>query len=441
METKSYIVLKDKTQALTNKTIDADNNVIANLEGDNFKTQATTEVGKVLTVKEGGTVGFVSPSSNFLPTTGGLMSGTISTKATPAMRNEVDTSSTVIRGGTANSYCAKLELNGGSKSSEGGAFFLTAGSTNANQQVLAGRKDGTLKWNDNNVLIEGNAVGLAKAELTWITRTSLMNPMSVGDIKEFPNVKFTVDESPDGSADTTWNVEIRKTDSNIGSITCWGLDGSIWTSGINGDSWTAWKKPTYGEFVSLGKTSLTGQTRAGLMSALSDGETKIITNMRFTAEESPNGSATSIWSVEVHKLSSYLCGITATGLDGTVYTTGIDGESWYSWKKTAYSEGDGVWHDLTTHIHYCKKNGYVTVIAEEFTIPIPTSGHVSVLGTLPVGYRPAAGIEVKGIIMKTYGQEFYGMFWSSSDGNLCAWNTTGAPVALGFRAFLSFPVA
>lgn len=54
------IVDLNTNQTITNKVIDVDNNTVSNIEGDNFKLQATTDANKVWGIKPDGTTGLIN---------------------------------------------------------------------------------------------------------------------------------------------------------------------------------------------------------------------------------------------------------------------------------------------------------------------------------------------------------------------------------------------
>jgi len=80
----------------------------------------------------------------------------------------------------------------------------------------------------------------------------------------------------------------------------------------------------------------------------------------------------------------------------------------------------------------------VFVAGKEFTIPLPQSGRVSLLGTLPEGYRP--NMECSGTVFSDYGASFHCMCWAVTDGKLYCTNETGSVITTATRIAFSFPV-
>lgn len=88
---------------------------------------------------------------NYLPLTGGTMSGAIVSSITDIIKQTTNTSHTTILGGTAYSSGASLVLRGGDEAVQAGAFQLKAQDGSVYKDFI-GFSDGTLKWGGNNVI-------------------------------------------------------------------------------------------------------------------------------------------------------------------------------------------------------------------------------------------------------------------------------------------------
>ena len=96
--------------------------------------------------------------NGFLQLSGGTMSGAITTSAVDFIKHTTNDNHLTIMGGTAYGNSASILLNGGSASSNGGAFQLLAqnGSTN---KTLLGKPDGQLTWGGLPIAVIGNNAG------------------------------------------------------------------------------------------------------------------------------------------------------------------------------------------------------------------------------------------------------------------------------------------
>ena len=96
--------------------------------------------------------------NGFLQLSGGAMSGAITTSAVDFIKRTTNDNHLTIIGGTAYGNSASILLNGGSASSNGGAFQLLAqnGSTN---KTLLGKPDGQLTWDSLPVPVIGKNAG------------------------------------------------------------------------------------------------------------------------------------------------------------------------------------------------------------------------------------------------------------------------------------------
>ena len=97
------------------------------------------------------TTAFVNAKTgNYLPLSGGTMTGAITLETAYALKRNVDSSSLIIFGGTANNRGAYLNLSG--KDSSYAAHFNLVAHDGTRTGVLDGSPDGTLKWGGHNVI-------------------------------------------------------------------------------------------------------------------------------------------------------------------------------------------------------------------------------------------------------------------------------------------------
>lgn len=87
---------------------------------------------------------------NYLPLSGGTMSGAITTSAVDFIKKTSNTSHVTILGGTEFSNSASLMVAGGSQSYATGCFELKA-QDGSNSSALTGKPDGTLTWNNKEI--------------------------------------------------------------------------------------------------------------------------------------------------------------------------------------------------------------------------------------------------------------------------------------------------
>lgn len=98
-------------------------------------------------------------ANNYLPLSGGTMTGYLTMGAEYIERN-VDNASLTLCGGTSYSNGAYVSLNGKDKSANAGVFYLVA-NDGTNSKSFKGNPDGTLTWGGNNVItsaITGNII-------------------------------------------------------------------------------------------------------------------------------------------------------------------------------------------------------------------------------------------------------------------------------------------
>lgn len=102
--------------------------------------------------------GLMAVAAKYLPLAGGTMTGSIVSSIYGILKRNNNTAGIIISGGSESSYSSKsgalLFLYGASASANGdipGAFRLTAMSSNANPELI-GKPDGTLTWNNSNVI-------------------------------------------------------------------------------------------------------------------------------------------------------------------------------------------------------------------------------------------------------------------------------------------------
>lgn len=89
-------------------------------------------------------------ANNYLPLSGGTMSGTIVSNNGITIRNETDTAAIRIQGGINSNHGAALLLTGKDNSAFSGSFVLQA-HDGTNYKNLTGVSDGTLKWDGKEV--------------------------------------------------------------------------------------------------------------------------------------------------------------------------------------------------------------------------------------------------------------------------------------------------
>lgn len=88
---------------------------------------------------------------NYLPLSGGTMTGTISTTNENAIQMSTDTGRLLLHGGAGYGHGATIRFNGKSYSPDPGEFVLIA-SNGTTSKELSGCPDGTLTWNGQSVL-------------------------------------------------------------------------------------------------------------------------------------------------------------------------------------------------------------------------------------------------------------------------------------------------
>jgi hypothetical protein len=141
--------------------------------------------------------------SNYLPKSGGTMTGAITTKSAAPLSRDVNSSSLEIHGGTQYTTGAYLYLTG-QDSSYAGQFTLAA-SGNGTIYRLVGKTDGALTWNSSSVI-------------TATTKDAITNKNTLSDYKVPTQVlKATLTSTAsDGTSGTTTNniLSVGRQDGN-----------------------------------------------------------------------------------------------------------------------------------------------------------------------------------------------------------------------------------
>lgn len=91
-------------------------------------------------------------TGNYLPLSGGTMTGIITSSSETVLRRPTTDGFSMLCGSTAYSTGAHLRLYGRDDATHGGKFFLFATDAN-NSNALEGRPDGTLKWGSNDIAL------------------------------------------------------------------------------------------------------------------------------------------------------------------------------------------------------------------------------------------------------------------------------------------------
>jgi hypothetical protein len=152
--------------------------------------------------------------SNYLPKSGGTMTGAITTKSQAPLSRDVNSSSLEIHGGTQYTTGAYLYLTG-QDSSYAGQFTLAA-SGNGTIYRLVGKTDGALTWDGSSVI-------------TATTKNAITNKNTLSDYKVPTHVlKATLTSTAsDGTSGTTTNeiLSVGRQDGN-GLNTILGANGN-----------------------------------------------------------------------------------------------------------------------------------------------------------------------------------------------------------------------